>query len=70
MRILMGNESPSAITNMNEPLREALLTQSECLVVPARDFCLLFTRDPKSMIFAPRVFNQLWYYTEESIQTN
>ena len=60
---------PSDISYMNEPVREALPTPSGWLVAPARDFCLFFIRDPKSVMVAPTVFTQLWYCTEEGIPT-
>ena len=41
----------------------------EKLVAPARDFCLFFIRDPKSVMVAPTVLTQLWYCTEQGIPT-
>ena len=60
---------PSDISYMNEPIREALPTPSGWLVAPARDFCLLFIRDPKSAMVAPTVFTQLWFCTKEGVPT-
>ena len=60
---------PSDISYMNEPVREALPTTLGWLVAPSRDFCLLFIRDPKSVMVAPTVFTQLWYCTKEGIPT-
>ena len=60
---------PSDISYMNEPVREALPTPSGWLVAPARDFCLLFIRDPKSVMVSPTVFTQLWYCTKEGVPT-
>ena len=60
---------PSDIIYMNQPIRKALPTPTGWLVAPNRDFCLLFIRDPKSVMVAPAVFTQLWYCTEEGIPT-
>ena len=57
----------SDISYMNETIREALPTPSGWLVAPARDFCLLFIRDPKSPMVSPTVFTQLWFCTKEGI---
>ena len=54
---------------MNQPIREALPTPTGWLVAPARDFCLFFIRDPRSVIVEPTVFTQLWYRTVEGIPT-
>ncbi len=54
---------------MNESVREALPTPSGWLIAPAKDFCLLFIRDPKSVMVDPTVFTQLWYCTKEGIPT-
>ena len=54
---------------MNQPIREALPTPAGWLVAPARDFCLFFIRDPKSVMVAPTVFTQLWYCSEEGMPT-
>ena len=54
---------------MNEPVREALPTPSGWLVAPAKDFCLLFIRDPKSAIAFPAVLTQLWSCTKEGVPT-
>ena len=54
---------------MNKPVREALLTPTGWLVAPARDFCLFFIRDPKSVMVAPTVLTQLWFCTEQGIPT-
>ena len=52
---------------MNQPVRQALSTPAGWLVAPARDFCLFFIRDPKSVMVAPTVLTQLWYCTEQGI---
>ena len=52
---------------MNQPIREILPTPAEWLVAPAKDFCLSFIRDPKSVIVAPTVLTQLCYCTEKGI---
>ena len=54
---------------MTEPVREMKPTPSGWLLAPARDFCLLFIRDPKSAMAFPTVFTQLWYCTEQGIPT-
>tara|TARA_B100000945_G_C19964068_1_gene404440 strand:+ start:91 stop:366 length:276 start_codon:yes stop_codon:yes gene_type:complete len=54
---------------MNKLIREALLTPTGWLVAPAKDFCLFFIRDPKSVMVAPTVLTQLWYCTEKGIPT-
>ena len=66
---LQGMNPPLDISYMNEHVREALPTPSGWLVAPARDFCLLFIRDPKSVMVAPNIFTQLWYCTEAGIPT-
>ena len=60
---------PSDISQMNEPVREALPTPTGWLIAPTRDFCLFFIRDPKSIMVSPTVLTQLWYCTEEGIPT-
>ena len=54
---------------MNQSTREPMATPTGWLVAPKKDFCLLFIRDPKSVMIAPTVFTQLWYCTEEGIPT-
>ena len=60
---------PLDISYMNEPVREALPTPSGWLVAQAKDFCLLFIRDPKSAMAFPAVFTQLWFCTKEGVPT-
>ena len=54
---------------MIEPVREALLTPTGWLVVPARELCMFFIRDPKSAMAFPTVFTQLWYCLEDGTPT-
>ena len=54
---------------MNQPLREVLRTPVGWLVSPARDFCLFFICDPKSVMVVPTVLTQLWHCTEKGIPT-
>ena len=61
---------PSDISYMNEPVREALLTPSGWLVAPARDFCLFFIRDPKSVMGAPTVFTKFGIAPRKAFQPN
>ena len=44
-------------------------TISRWLLAPAKDFCLLLIRNPKSAIAFPTVFTQLWYCTKEGVPT-
>ena len=55
--------------NRNQSIREKLPTPAGWLVAPTRGFCLLFIRDPTSVIVAPTVFTQLWYCSEKGIPT-
>ena len=54
---------------MNKLRREVLSAPAGWLVAPARDFCLCFIRDPKSVMFTSSVLTQLWYCTEKGIPT-
>ena len=58
---------PSEISYMDEHVREMQPTPSGLLLAPARNFCLIFIRDPKSAMGFPTVFTQLWYCNEQGI---
>jgi len=61
--------SLSGISFMDQLIREALPNPAGWLVAPARDFCLFFIRDPKSVMVAPTVYTQLWHCTEDGTPT-
>ena len=54
---------------MNKPVRETMSIASGWLIAQARDVCLFFIRDPKSIMVAPNVFTQLWYCNDEGVPT-
>ena len=65
--LLLFMPPPLDISYVNEPEREIKPTPSGWLVASARNFCLLFIRDPKSSMAFPTVFPQLLYCTEQGI---
>ena len=54
---------------MNQQKREVLAAPLGWLVAPAKDFCLFFIRDPKSVMVTPTVLTQLWYCTDKGVPT-
>ena len=52
---------------MAESARKMKPTPSGWLLTSARNFILLFKRDPKAALAFPTVFTQLWYCTEQGI---
>ncbi len=54
---------------MIESIRGSLPTPAGWLVAPARDFCLFFIRDQKSVMVEPTFLTQLWYCTKEGVPT-
>ncbi len=63
------NVSQGIVYSSNQSIRNSQIRPTGWLVAPARDFCLFFIYDPKSLTMAPTVLTQLWYSTEDGIPT-
>ena len=63
------DSTPSVVSYLSQPTREAWPTTTGWLVSVARDFCLSFISDPKSFIGTPAVNARLFYCAEEGSPT-